>query len=148
MLLMLLASRFVRSPTAGANILFLGTTRNNFDNRPVSHLAYQAYPKLALNTLLKIASDVKSKHTLEKVVIVHRLGEVPIEEESIIVAISSGHRGAAWKGAEEMLERVKERAEIWKQEWFADSEAENGQPTSIWKANKDTDQHGRPLQSG
>lgn len=137
------ASRFIRSPTAGANVLFLGTTRNNFDNRPVSHLAYQAYPKLALNTLLKIATEVRAKHFLEKVIIVHRLGEVPIEEESIIVGISSGHRGEGWKGAEEMLERVKERAEIWKQEWFADNQAENGQVEAVWKANKDTDQHGR-----
>lgn len=141
------ASRFIRSPTAGANVLFLGTTRNNFDNRPVSHLAYQAYPKLALNTLLKIATEVRSKHNLEKVIIVHRLGEVPIEEESIIVGISAGHRGESWKGAEQMLERVKERAEIWKQEWFADSQAENGQPTAVWKANKDTDQNGRPVLS-
>lgn len=138
------ASRFVRSPTAGANVIFLGTTRNNFDDRPVSHLAYQAYPKLALNTLLKIATEVRTKHKLEKVIIVHRLGEVPIEEESIIVGISSGHRGEGWKGAEEMLERVKERAEIWKQEWFADTASEH-RPEAQWKANRDCDAHGKPL---
>lgn len=138
------ASGFVRSPKAGANVLFLGTTRDNFDGKPVSHLAYQAYPKLALNTLLKIATEVRSEHNLEKVIIVHRLGEVPIGEESIIVGISSGHRGEGWKGAEEMLERVKERAEIWKQEWFVDDQAADGRPEAVWKANKDTDQHGRP----
>ncbi len=141
------ASRFIRSPTSGANILFLGTTRNSFDDRPVSHLAYQAYPKLALDTLLKIATDVRVKHNLEKVIIVHRLGEVPTEQESIIVGISSAHRGEAWKGGEEMLERVKERAEIWKQEWFADTQAADGRPAAMWKANKDTDQHGQTLQA-
>lgn len=139
------ASAFIRSPTAGANVLFLGTTRNNFNDRPVSHLAYQAYPKLALNTLLRIATEVRSKHNLEKVIIVHRLGEVPIGEESIVVGISSGHRGEGWKGAEEMLERVKERAEIWKQEWFADNQTDHGHSEAVWKANKDTDQHGRPI---
>jgi len=142
------ASRFIRSAEAGANVLFLGTTRNNFDNRPVSHLAYQAYPKLALNTLLRIASDIKTKHGLHRVVIVHRLGEVPIEEESIIVGISSGHRGPGWAGAEEMLERVKERAEIWKQEWFADEGGAGGGPAAVWKANKDTDSHGRATSAG
>lgn len=142
------ASRFIRSPTAGANILFLGTTRNNFDNRPVSHLTYQAYPKLALNTLLKIATEVRAKHNLEKLIIVHRLGEVPIEEESIIVGISSGHRGEGWKGAEETLERVKDRVEIWKQEWFADNDTTDGQPSAIWKANKDADHYGRPVALG
>src|ERR1700761_3503192 len=88
--------RFTRSPTAGANVLFLGTTRNNFDHRPVSRLSYSAYPSLALRSLYAIAEDVQKKHGLEKVAIVHRLGEVKIEEESIAVVVSSGHRASAW----------------------------------------------------
>ncbi len=136
---------FTRSPTAGANVLFLGTTRNNFDNRPVSRLSYSAYPKLALRSLFSIAEDVKAKHGLEKVCIVHRLGEVKIEEENIAVAVSSGHRQAGWKGSEEILERVKARAEIWKREWFGDtgdSEVEEG----VWRANKDRDAMGKTVQ--
>lgn len=136
--------RFTRSPVAGANVLFLGTTRNHFDNRPVARLSYSAYPKLALKTLMDIATDVLQKHGLEKVCIVHRLGEVGIEEESIAVAISSGHRGEGWKGAEEVLERVKARAEIWKREWFDDGagNVEEG----VWRANKDRDQHGKAIE--
>lgn len=135
--------RFTRSPTAGANVLFLGTTRNNFDSRPVSRLSYSAYPSLALKTLYAIAEDVQKKHGLEKVVIVHRLGEVKVEEESIAVSVSSAHRASGWKGAEEILERVKARAEIWKREWFADTgEVEEG----VWRANKDRDAHGNIVQ--
>ncbi|KIW88688.1 uncharacterized protein Z519_10734 [Cladophialophora bantiana CBS 173.52] len=135
--------RFTRSPTAGANVLFLGTTRNNFDHRPVSRLSYSAYPSLALKSLYAIAEDVQKKHGLEKVVIVHRLGEVKVEEESIAVSVSSGHRASGWKGAEEILERVKARAEIWKREWFADTgEVEEG----VWRANRDTDGHGNLVQ--
>ncbi|KAK5198671.1 hypothetical protein LTR99_008318 [Exophiala xenobiotica] len=131
--------RFTRSPTAGANVLFLGTTRNNFDSRPVSRLSYSAYPSLALKSLFAIAEDVQKKHGLEKVAIVHRLGEVKIEEESIAVAVSSGHRASGWNGAEEILERVKARAEIWKREWFADTgEVEEG----VWRANRDRDGQG------
>lgn len=133
---------FVRSPFAGANVLFLGTTRNNFDNRPVTRLSYSAYPKLALKSLLAIAEDVKQKHGLVKICIVHRMGEVKIEEESIAVAISSGHRQAGWKGSEEILERVKARAEIWKREWFGDTgNVEEG----VWRANKDRDATGKPV---
>lgn len=136
--------RFTRSPTAGANVLFLGTTRNNFDSRPVSRLSYSAYPSLALKSLYTIAEDVQTKHGLEKVAIVHRLGEVKIEEESIAVAVSSGHRASGWKGAEEILERVKARAEIWKREWFADTgEVEEG----VWRANRDRDAQGNIIQT-
>ncbi|KIW44594.1 uncharacterized protein PV06_03053 [Exophiala oligosperma] len=134
--------RFTRSPTAGANVLFLGTTRNNFDSRPVSRLSYSAYPSLAIKSLFAIAEDVQKKHGLEKIAIVHRLGEVKIEEESIAVSVSSGHRASGWRGAEEILERVKARAEIWKREWFADTgEVEEG----VWRANKDRDAQGNVI---
>lgn len=138
------ALKFTRSPTAGANVLFLGTTRNNFDDRPVTGLSYSAYPALALKSLSAIAEDVRQKHGLEKVYIIHRLGEVGIEEESIAVSVSSGHRQAGWAGAEEVLERVKKRAEIWKREWFGDTgDVEEG----VWRANKDRDATGKPVQS-
>ncbi|KAJ4511792.1 hypothetical protein HRR83_004171 [Exophiala dermatitidis] len=137
--------RFTRSPTAGANVLFLGTTRNNFDDRPVSRLSYSAYPSLALKSLYAIAEDVQKRHGLNKVVIVHRLGEVKVEEESIAVSVSSAHRASGWKGAEEILERVKARAEIWKREWFADTGEGEGEE-GVWRANRDRDAQGNLLQ--
>ena len=137
---------FVRSPLAGANVLFLGTTRNNFDNRPVTKLAYSAYPALALKSFLRIAEQVKSKHQLTRVCLVHRLGEVPIEEESIAVCVSAGHRGPAWRGAEEALELCKERVEVWKMEYFGDGEGPvNEAQEGLWRANRDRDREGRTI---
>ena len=88
---------------------------------------------------MKIAEAVKEKHGLEKVCLQHRLGEVAIEEESIAVAVSAGHRSPAWQGAEDALERCKERVEIWKLESFADDG--DGQ----WRANRNTDGEGRKI---
>ena len=130
---------FIRSPAAGANVLFLGTTRNSFAARPVRSLSYSAYPALALRSFLAIAEDVQAKHGLERVCLMHRLGEVGIEEESIAVAVSAAHRKPAWEGAEEALERCKERVEVWKMEVFADVEDGGGE----WRANRDTDGEGR-----
>ena len=132
--------RFVRSPTCGANVLFLGTTRNSFDDRPVARLSYSAYPALALKSFTSIAEAVIRDHGLEKVCIVHRLGHVPVGEESIAVAVSAGHRGPGWKGAEEALEKCKERVEVWKMEIFGDEEG-GGQ----WRANKERDSEGNTL---
>ena len=132
--------QFVRSATCGANVLFLGTTRNSFDNRPVAKLSYSAYPALALKSFTSIAEAVTRDHGLEKVCIVHRLGHVPVGEESIAVAVSAGHRGPAWKGAEEALEKCKERVEIWKMEIFGDEEG-GGE----WRANKERDSEGKTL---
>jgi len=131
--------RSIRSPAAGANVLFLGTTRNSFNGRPVSRLSYSAYPALALRSFLRIAENTHSAYGLEKIYIVHRLGEVAVEEESIAVAVSAGHRGPAWKGAEEILERCKERVEVWKMEEFEGEAAGSGE----WRANNDIDSDGK-----
>lgn len=61
---------------------------------------------------------------------VHRLGVVPIGEESILIAVSAPHRQAAWRAGEEALEECKSRVEVWKREEF---EGEEG----VWRANRD-----------
>jgi molybdopterin synthase catalytic subunit len=131
--------RSIRSPVAGANVLFLGTTRNSFDGRAVSRLSYSAYPALALRTLLEIAEHARSAHGLERVHVTHRLGVVEVEEESIAVAVSAAHRGPAWRGAEEILERCKHSVEIWKLEEFM------GEESGEWRANKDCNSDGKSL---
>lgn len=126
----LAATRFVRSPSAGATVLFIGTTRDSFNDLPVSSLAYTSYAPLAMATLHSIASALLEKHSLTKIAIVHKLGECPVGEESIIIAVSAPHRQAAWRAGEEALEETKKRAEIWKLERFEGGEG-------VWRANRD-----------
>ncbi|KAL2831119.1 molybdopterin synthase large subunit CnxH [Aspergillus cavernicola] len=125
----------ISSTAAGANVLFLGTTRDTFEDRPVAQLSYTTYPQLALKTLDKIAKDAIQKYGLNGVHISHRLGVVPVKEASIIVAISAGHRGEAWRSAEEILEIVKEKLEVWKREEFVDGGIE-------WRENRERDSSG------
>ncbi|KAK4168648.1 Molybdopterin biosynthesis MoaE [Cladorrhinum sp. PSN259] len=120
----------VRSPSAGAIVIFAGTTRDTFDSHRVSHLSYQAYVPLALRTMLSIATSIKSKHQLKGIAMIHRLGTVPIGEESILIAVSSPHRQAAWKAGEEALEECKDKVEVWKREEFVGGEG-------VWRANRD-----------
>lgn len=126
----LACTRFVRSPSAGATVLFIGTTRDTFNDLPVSSLAYTSYTPLAMSTLYSIASSMLTKHQLTKIAIVHKLGECPIGEESIVIAVSAPHRQAAWRAGEEALEETKKKAEIWKLERFEGGEG-------VWRANRD-----------
>ncbi|KAK0729945.1 Molybdopterin biosynthesis MoaE [Lasiosphaeris hirsuta] len=120
----------VRSPAAGAIVLFAGTTRDNFAGKPVKELQYTAYDKLALRTMMDIAKALVAKYGLKGLAMIHRLGTVPIGEESILIAVSSPHRQAAWRAGEEALEECKARVEVWKREEF---EGEGG----VWRANRD-----------
>ena len=72
-----------------------------------------------------------SKHSLTSIAIIHRLGVVPVGEESILIAVSSPHRQAAWRAGEETLELCKEKVEIWKLEEFG------GDEPGLWRANRD-----------
>ena len=81
--------------------------------------------------MLSIARTVKQTHSLTAISMIHRIGVVPIAEESILIAVSAPHRQAAWRGGEEALEECKERVEIWKLEEFG------GEEGGVWRANRD-----------
>lgn len=107
-----------------------GTTRDNFGGKVVKELQYSSYGQLALRTMMSICQATLQKHSLTSIAMIHRLGTVPIAEESILIAVSSPHRQAAWRAGEEALEECKARVEVWKKEEF---EGEDG----VWRANRD-----------
>jgi molybdopterin synthase catalytic subunit len=81
--------------------------------------------------MLAICKSVQEKHSLTAIAMIHRLGVVPVGEESILIAVSSPHRQAAWRAGEEALEECKEKVEVWKKEEFG------GEEGGIWRANRD-----------
>jgi MoaE-MoaD fusion protein len=104
-----LAAR-VRDPRAGAVVTFAGVTRE------VERLEYEAYAEMAEERLAAIATEAVERHGLCAAAVEHRVGEVPLSEPSVIVAVSAPHRGEAFAGAREIIDRVKAEAPIWKKE--------------------------------
>lgn len=81
--------------------------------------------------MFQIAQSVKKTHSLTGISIAHRLGVVPIGEESILIAVASAHRFAAWRAGEEALEECKRKVEVWKFEEVGGGGEEGG----VWRAN-------------
>ena len=104
-----LAAR-VRDPRAGAVVTFSGVTRE------VERLEYEAYAEMAEERMAEIAAQAVERHRLCAAAVEHRIGEVPLSEPSVIVAASAPHRGEAFAGAREIIDRVKAEAPIWKKE--------------------------------
>ena len=79
------------------------------------------------------------KWPLEKCAIVHRVGDVPIGETSVVVAVSSPHRVDAFEAAAWIMDELKKAVPIWKQEQWADGTQEwihparNSNPTDHGK---------------
>ena len=71
---------------------------------------------------------------LSKIAIHHRLGECPVGEISIVIAVSSPHRREAFEACEYILEEVKKKSPIWKREWYAEEGSDMSDAAS-WKEN-------------
>src|SRR4029453_6489622 len=109
----------VGRPGAGAIVVFCGTTRD------VDRLEYEAYEEMAGERISTILDECLERHGLEAVAAAHRTGQVPLGEPSVIVAVSAAHRGEAFAGAREAIDRIKAEAPIWKREVEGDGESES-----------------------
>lgn len=112
----------VSSPTCGAAVLFVGTTRQFTGERETKRLAYECYQPMAMQKLNQLRDQAMQKWEIEKCSIVHRIGVVEIEVASIAVAVSSPHRVASFEAASWIMERLKKVVPIWKQEHWADGD--------------------------
>lgn len=113
--------RLVAGPDCGAVLLFLGTVRDNHRGRGVCQLTYSAYHTMAEAALQRIASELS--HDQLRVAIHHRLGVVPVGEASVVIAVASPHREAAYEASRTALERLKREVPIWKREHYRDGAA-------------------------
>jgi molybdopterin synthase catalytic subunit len=121
--------RFVTDPEAGAIATFIGTTRNNNEGRKVIGLDYEAYPEMAEKELARIGEDAKKNWPICRMAISHRLGPVRIGEASVIIAVSSAHRDAAFAACRFAIEEIKRTVPIWKKEVFEGGEVWIGTQT-------------------
>ena len=103
-------SRAVGRPGAGAVVTFQGTTRD------VERLDYEAYAEMAEERIAAILRECVERHGLEAAAAEHRIGSVALGEPSVVVAVSAAHRGEAFAGAREAIDRIKAEAPIWKKE--------------------------------
>ena len=100
----------VRDARAGAVVTFQGVTRE------VDHLDYEAYVEMADERIRAIVAEAIERHGLCAAAAEHRIGTVPLSEPSVAVAVSAPHRGEAFAGAREIIDRIKAEAPIWKRE--------------------------------
>jgi molybdopterin synthase catalytic subunit len=116
----------VAGPGSGAVLLFLGTVRDSHAGQGVTKLTYSAYRRMALETLERIAADLEAASPGLRAAIVHRLGEVPVGEASVAIAVASPHRAAAYEASRTALERLKAEVPIWKREHYTKG-------TAVWR---------------
>jgi molybdopterin synthase catalytic subunit/molybdopterin converting factor small subunit len=107
----------VASPDAGGTVVFVGTVRSNSEDwGDVSRLDYSIYREMAEPMLRRVAEEAAARWPLNGVCILHRVGQLPVGEQTVVVACSAPHRQEAFEAARYGIDEVKRRVPVWKEE--------------------------------
>jgi molybdopterin synthase catalytic subunit len=104
----------------GAVCMFDGIVRNHSRNRRTLYLEYESYPAMAVAGMEKLAVDALAGFPVRDVRIVHRVGRLEIGETSVLIAVASAHRAAAFDACRWMIDTLKKTVPVWKKEFFED----------------------------
>uniref|UniRef100_A0A3P8ZJR5 Molybdopterin synthase catalytic subunit n=1 Tax=Esox lucius TaxID=8010 RepID=A0A3P8ZJR5_ESOLU len=120
-------SELVTCPSCGAISIFIGTTRDSFEEKKVVQLEYEAYVPMAQSELKKIYADIRARWpTIRHICVHHRLGVVPVTDASVIIGISSPHRRDSLEAVQYCIDKLKATVPIWKKVY---------EEESCWKEN-------------
>ena len=110
----------LKAPEDGAIVVFEGIVRNHSAGRRTLYLDYEAYEEMALKQMGVIASVMRGQLGADSVALVHRLGRLEIGETSVLIAVTSAHRRAAFEACRYGIDTLKQTVPIWKKEYFQD----------------------------
>lgn len=109
----------VGRPDSGATVLFLGTVRDHSEGKTgVTHLDYEVFEEKVEEKITEIVDEAAAKWPVLSAAVEHRSGEVLLGETSVAVAVASAHRADAFDAARFIIDELKQRAPIWKKEFW------------------------------
>jgi molybdopterin synthase catalytic subunit/molybdopterin converting factor small subunit len=110
----------IKASPDGAVCVFDGIVRDNTRGRSTLHLDYEAYEAMALRQMHLLRVEAIEQFAVREVAILHRLGRLYVGETSVLIAVASAHRGAAFDACRWVIDTLKKTVPIWKREQFAD----------------------------
>jgi molybdopterin synthase catalytic subunit/molybdopterin converting factor small subunit len=110
----------IKAGEDGAVCVFDGIVRDNTRGRSTLHLDYEAYEEMALKQMQSLRDEAITKFGVREVILVHRLGRLVVGETSVLIAVASAHRGAAFEACRWVIDTLKKTVPIWKREQFVD----------------------------
>jgi molybdopterin synthase catalytic subunit len=108
---------------AGACVVFEGRVRDHNDGRRVLRLDYQAYAVLAAGEGETVLTEALAAYRVLAARCVHRVGSLAIGDVAVWVGVAAAHRGEAFDACRWIIDEVKRRVPIWKNEHYADGDS-------------------------
>lgn len=107
----------------GAVVNFVGQVRDVNDGDAVTQLTLEHYPGMTEKALQAIADQAQSRWNVAEVLIIHRIGTLNPNDQIVLVAVSSAHRGEAFQACEFVMDYLKTDAPFWKKEVLRSGES-------------------------
>lgn len=114
------AVSFVQSPDCGGIVTFIGTVRNETQQKRVTRLFFECYAPMALSEMRKIAQQAAQQWGVKKIALLHATGDKYPGDTVVVIAVAAPHRKAAFEACSYAIDTLKETVPIWKKEYFED----------------------------
>jgi molybdopterin synthase catalytic subunit len=106
----------------GAVVSFVGQVRDLNEGGAVSQLTLEHYPGMTEKSLEAIVSQAYTRWDIFDALVIHRVGTLQPTDQIVLVAVSSAHRGEAFRACEFIMDYLKTEAPFWKKEVTASGE--------------------------
>jgi molybdopterin synthase catalytic subunit len=111
-----LISMRLSGQSVGAVVSFIGQVRDLNEGDAIQTLTLEHYPEMTEKALGAIENQAKSRWDIADSLIIHRVGTLKPKDQIVFVAVSSAHRGDAFKACEFIMDFLKTQAPFWKKE--------------------------------
>ncbi|MEG9544593.1 molybdopterin synthase catalytic subunit MoaE [Mannheimia sp. HC-2023] len=108
--------------SVGATTLFIGKVREMNLGDNISGLFLEHYPAMTKKALQEIVDEARSRWDIQRVAVIHRIGQLHTGDEIVLVGVSSAHRGDAYHANEFIMDYLKTKAPFWKREQTQEGE--------------------------
>ncbi|HEV8195108.1 MAG TPA: molybdenum cofactor biosynthesis protein MoaE [Gemmatimonadales bacterium] len=109
----------ITGPDRGGVVTFLGLVRDHHEGRSVDGLEYSAYEPMAEAVCAELIAETESRWPV-RAALSHRVGPLGIGEAAVAIAVAAPHRDEAFAACRHLIEELKRRVPIWKQESYSD----------------------------
>lgn len=106
----------VAGPDTGGVVTFTGLVRRQSQGREVERLEYEAYREMAEKVLSRLCDEIEREMAGVRIAVEHRVGALVVGDAAVVIAAAAPHRAEAFAACRAMIDRLKERAPIWKKE--------------------------------
>ena len=121
-----------QNASVGAVVTFSGLVRDCNLGEAVSGLTLEHYPGMTEKSLAEIVEQAKQRWHILGCAVIHRVGELALQDQIVFVGVASVHRQEAFACCEFIMDHLKTRAPFWKKEC-------NTQGESHWVDARESD---------